>query len=144
MPEFFPEHRDSGARKGDSADLRAFLRGYLACAEWLAGCDVNPDGELSDDRRDKARGWTRRAQREARQDCRAFLKAQRADLTAYCVASGRDMESAGHDFWLSRNGHGGGFFDRGNDPVFDRLQGAARVWRGVDCTLTRRGYFDFM
>ena len=35
MPEFFPAHADSAARKGDSYDLALFLRGYLGAAEWL-------------------------------------------------------------------------------------------------------------
>jgi hypothetical protein len=38
-------------------------------------------------------------------------------------------EQAGHDFWLSRNGHGTGFFDRseicGDDRVRNALQMAA-------------------
>ncbi|MBK6587884.1 MAG: hypothetical protein IPG22_06170 [Acidobacteria bacterium] len=34
-------------------------------------------------------------------------------------------DSFGIDFWLSRNGHGAGFFDRGLNEVGDKLQAAA-------------------
>ena len=144
MPQFFPDHQDAAGRKGDSTDLHCFLRGYMACAEWLAMADSDDCPDLSDAQRSKARGWTRYAQREARADCRAFLKAHKADLATYCELRQCDLESAGHDFWLSRSGHGAGFFDRGDDPVFDRLQDAARVWSECISVLTPRGYYDFL
>jgi len=38
-----------------------------------------------------------------------------------------DEEQNGHDYWLSRNGHGAGFFDRGYpDEVGEVLQDLAR------------------
>lgn len=43
--------------------------------------------------------------------------------TSYSAA-----ECAGTDFWLSRNGHGAGYSDRGDEPTFRRLQDAARVY----------------
>lgn len=48
-------------------------------------------------------------------------------------------EQAGHDFWLSRNGHGSGFFDRcdHNSPdtvctACNELQADARGWGESD------------
>jgi len=38
-------------------------------------------------------------------DCDKFTAENAADL------EGEDMEAAGHDFWLTRNGHGAGFWD---------------------------------
>lgn len=38
-----------------------------------------------------------------------------------------DSEQAGHDFWLSRNGHGTGFFDRDTEHA-DELQAAAESY----------------
>lgn len=38
-----------------------------------------------------------------------------------------DSGQAGHDFWLSRNGHGTGFFDR-DTPNADKLQEAAESY----------------
>lgn len=44
----------------------------------------------------------------------------------------RDVEHAGHDFWLTRNGHGAGFWDRGMGEVGDRLSAKAEKWGTVD------------
>lgn len=48
-------------------------------------------------------------------------------------ASGLDDEQIGHDFWLSRNGHGAGFFDRGlDDDVEKKLMDAAKSFGECD------------
>lgn len=63
---------------------------------------------------------------EMKSDCASFYQSEETDLA--------DMEpgQAGYDFWLSRNGHGAGFFDRGLGDKGDRLQKAARVWGEVN------------
>lgn len=135
-----PAGRQFLARHVPDADLDLFQDGYFECAEWLAsgyGPKYESDNSLDDDDRAKLKGFTRAAVKEGKADCRAFCDANAADIKMYCELSGRDMSSAGHDFWLSRNGHGAGFFDRGNDPVFDRLQDAARVWSTVECSMYR-------
>lgn len=123
MPEFHPEHVP--------ADAGGFLSGYLAAAEWLLDDEVD---------RGTVEGWHASAIEDAKQDCDAFEAANAEDLALYSELTGRDDESAGHDFWLSRNGHGAGFFDRGTDPVFSRLQKAARVWSGKDAYLGDDGF----
>jgi hypothetical protein len=48
-------------------------------------------------------------------------------------ASGSSDEQLGHDIWLTRNGHGAGFFDRGYDKdVEEKLENAAREMKSVD------------
>jgi hypothetical protein len=64
-------------------------------------------------------------------DVRDFVLANLADFVAY-LAAGRDAESFGHDFWLTRNGHGAGFWDRGLGDLGDRLSGAAKVYGECD------------
>lgn len=39
-----------------------------------------------------------------------------------------DPEMVGHDFWLTRNRHGAGFWDRGLDVLGDRLTAAAHAY----------------
>ena len=41
---------------------------------------------------------------------------------------GIDAGQVGHDFWLTRNGHGAGFWDRGLGEIGDRLTKAAEVY----------------
>lgn len=49
-----------------------------------------------------------------------------------------DDEQFGHDFWLTRNGHGAGFWDRAptrnteQDEIGEKLSTIARSFSGVD------------
>ena len=59
-------------------------------------------------------------------DCKAFQEAHADDI-------GGELELAGHDFWLTRNGHGAGFFDGDwDDEVGQRLTEASDVLGSVD------------
>ena len=48
------------------------------------------------------------------------------DFLAYCQK--RSASDFGHDFALTRNGHGAGFWDRGLGALGDRLSDAAKVY----------------
>jgi len=45
---------------------------------------------------------------------------------------GMDDEQAGHDFWLTREGHGAGFWDRNLGQIGDELNKAAKSYGGFD------------
>jgi len=62
------------------------------------------------------------AQASIRGDCRDFVTANWADLASL------DPEQCGHDFALTRNGHGAGFWDRGLGERGERLSKAAKVY----------------
>lgn len=123
MPEFIPQHVPS------SAD--ALLSGYLAAAEWLLDDETD---------RDAITGWSDQSVADATADCEAFAETYTTQLAAYYEITGRDAEHAGHDLWLSRNGHGAGFFDRGTEPVFRELQKAARGFGTSDAYLGDDGH----
>jgi len=104
--------------------LDAFTKAYIECALWSSqDCD---DVALSE-----GHGFSDIAldtNRQAIKDCAAF-QTDNAELLAL---AGDDSQN-GHDFWLSRNGHGAGFFDRGYvDNVGRKLQEAARIYGTVD------------
>ncbi len=46
------------------------------------------------------------------EDCRRFQEENAADLARYDHPEWTAAELGGHDFWLTRNGHGCGFWDR--------------------------------
>lgn len=75
-----------------------------------------------------------RAQMEA--DCKSFLKNH--GVPDYATAShsrGGDTNPAlaGHDFWLTRNGHGAGFWDRGfPQEIEDKYTNAAKSYGSFD------------
>lgn len=48
------------------------------------------------------------------------------------IESGLSEEQIGHDFWLTRNRHGVGFWDRGLGAIGEALSDAARPYGEVD------------
>ena len=47
------------------------------------------------------------------------------------IESGQSDEQIGHDFWLTRNGHGDGFWGRGLGAVGDELTKASKPYGEV-------------
>lgn len=99
---------------------QAFLDGYVECAIWASTDDDgepldSTDAELSDDALDAMRA-----------ECEDFWAANYADLRTL------DAGEAGHDFWLTRNGHGAGFWDRGLGELGERLTQASKAHGSSD------------
>lgn len=106
-----------------------FTNGFLECAMWLGkryeseeaaergeGDDLLDVFEPSDIPAD--------IMREIESDCTSFYEAHAAlwqDEPYY------DDEQAGHDFFLTRNGHGAGFWDRGIENG-DELTAASKPY----------------
>jgi hypothetical protein len=116
--------------------LESFLRGYIACALWSSTDD---DGEPLDANGRNAWDIADRTLAEMRADCTAFIASNVVDLNAYAFTLGQQpgtvhdaAERAGHDFWLTRNGHGAGFWDRGLGALGERLTNAASGYRAID------------
>lgn len=108
--------------------------GYVECALWSSMDNSNEQGGEPLDRNYTRNDIAKSALLKMRADVDAFYEANRADCDT-CVSPRPSEWSAdeqiGHDLWLSRNGHGAGFFDayKGtpySDDVADRLQEAAR------------------
>ena len=110
-----------------------FLRGYLEAALWTESDTLN-DEALPDENGEELHlddagfgldDFAPEAIKSARTDCADFLFANRRQLRAaaewYMSESNTRgpytmdtvFELLGHDFWLTRNGHGVGFWDRG-------------------------------
>jgi hypothetical protein len=98
------------------------LAGYVTCALWSSTTD---DGTPMDDEYDTD-DIASEALAEMRQDVEAFADSEADDL------DGMDAGQAGHDFWLTRNHHGAGFWDRGLGERGDRLTAAAQSYGSVD------------
>ena len=63
------------------------------------------------------------------EDCAGFELLNKGLLNAaYLEDYSYNPERAGHDFWLTRNGHGAGFWDRGLGDIGKKLS-AACGWR---------------
>ena len=107
-------------------DLRQFQRAYLVCALWSS---IDEAGEPLDEGYD-INDIAAETISKMHADCKDFYMTNLADLTYFaehCAAS-----DAGHDFWLTRSGHGTGFWDRGLGEVGERLTAAAKVYGSCD------------
>lgn len=112
-----------------------FLSGYVACALWSSPSNKDPNtGEPMLDR-DYGRGdLAPEALKSMTDDCEAFQRDNAADL-ALAYVGAYSPERAGHDFWLTRNRHGAGFWDRGLGLLGDRLTEAAHAYGEVNLYL---------
>jgi hypothetical protein len=75
------------------------------------------------------------SEREQRAQCREFYD----KWSEYYTAQGWDHEQAGHDFALTRNGHGAGFWDRGKGKAGDVLTDACEQYQEVYCEIGESG-----
>lgn len=66
-------------------------------------------------------------------DCEGFMyECEEADID---LEKDWGLEQAGHDFWLTRNGHGAGFWDRGKGALGDKLSEMAEVYGSVSAVI---------
>ena len=86
---------------------KAFTLAYIECAEWAENCEMT-DEEVQD----------------AALDCADFCES----FGPLMWDNGLDAERCGHDFWLTRNRHGAGFWDRGLGELGRQLTDAAHPY----------------
>jgi hypothetical protein len=70
-------------------------------------------------------------------ECDDFSTGENFDLIAQAIEldTGYTWAQAGHDFALTRNGHGAGFWDRGLGVIGEKLSDAARVYGDTEVWL---------
>ncbi len=97
--------------------LDEFTTAYIDCMLWLANDELTPKGGEPLDANYGIDDIDDDSLRDIIVDCTAFQKEHISDIEGnYTHVIGRraewsDSEMAGHDFWLTRNGHGAGFWD---------------------------------
>ena len=116
MPEFYLDHGTPEASR-TFAKLDTFTQGYVEAAFWLID-ENDKDATFAD--------LSPEALAEMVKDCRDFQDGNAEDLEEI------DDHQAGVDFWLTRNRHGAGFWDRGHGAKGDRLTQAAHVYGSSD------------
>lgn len=128
MPQF---HSDAANDAGEGLD--AFTRAYILALYFT------DTGETSEGQPDSEAEMSAEALAQCVDDCAAFQREHAALLArayacdAYAFKQWTPQEQAGHDFWLTRNGHGCGFWDRGlPDDIGAALTDAAHAAGNVD------------
>lgn len=118
-----------------SRDLDIVLASYVECALWSSH-DYRPE---SPDESEPFDAWA-----TADDIAPETMTSMREDCVAMILAAdglpGSDWwtdEQFGHDFWLTRNGHGAGFWDRHSGDTAearagDVLSAMAKVYGSVD------------
>jgi len=122
MPEF---HSTAASAAGNGFD--AFTAAYVMALYFTdTGEGDQPDSEAE---------LAPEALTRIKADCAEFQAVSADLLEQACDRDGYTLERAGHDFWLTRNGHGAGFWDRNEldgDGLGDALTSAAKgfgeVW----------------
>jgi len=101
-------------------ELEQFKQAYITCLLW-SECDDNDEPlEYNYDESDFSPAF--KAQIDS--DCEKFFTAN-YDLIK------SNIENAGHDFWLTRNGHGAGFWDGDWPEHGDTLTTACKEFKEV-------------
>ena len=119
-----------------------FTRGYLTACFWTNDNGA-PSGEYTATDRPELffANLSTEALAMAKRDCEKF-QAENSEALELC---GRDSEQAGQDFWLTREGHGAGFWDgRCHEPHGDTLTAAAKKFGTADFYQGDNGKFYFM
>ena len=80
--------------------LDRVVNGYLTCAAWVD----KPEGANP--------RWPKASIEKARDDCERFIAACGPLFNQAMEQTGYTPEQFGHDFWLTRCGHGTGYWDR--------------------------------
>lgn len=102
-----------------TAALDTFLNAYIGAALWSSG-DIGGDGQDFLDSKYSKEDLAPETLAKMRTDCDQFT------LKAGDLLDNIDDAQAGHDFWLTRNGYGAGFWDRGLGEVGEKLSELAR------------------
>ena len=87
-----------------TAGLDSFCRAYVETALWSSTDNSDETGGEPLDKNYDINDIDPESLKKMEQDCKAFQE-KAGDLI-----SGQE-DQAGHDFWLTRNGHGAGFWD---------------------------------
>jgi len=111
--------------------LDTFTQAYINCALWSTN-DVSDEhgGDPLDDNYDVGDFDPATLARMVA-DCKHFQEENEEDITTY-LGCRSPVEMAGQDFWLTRNGHGVGFWDSDwPEDVGKRLTEASEAYGEV-------------
>lgn len=108
--------------------LDSFTRAYIECALWSSMDNANEQGGEPLDKNYSQSDIAPETLAEMIADCARFQSENSEALKDY------PSENAGHDFWLTRNGHGAGFWenDFGTEADCEKLTAACEEFKEFD------------
>ena len=113
--------------------LDEFTTAYIEAAFWSTSDDSPREGGEPLDKHYTPSDLEPATLERMIADCKAFQESNRADIydeDNFLRCCNWSSESqAGHDFWLTRNGHGAGFWDGDwEEKVGERLTAASKAF----------------
>lgn len=127
LPRLFLESKRKGAltalAEALDYDVHTFVEGYTKALLWTSTDERDTPLDEHYDTGDLSEAATD----QVFEDCLQFI-AENYEAVRQYEALGHGPESAGHDFWLTRNGHGAGFWDRGAGALGEALSKQSRLW----------------
>lgn len=106
--------------------LDTFTRAYLECALWSSSDESRDDGGDPLDENYELEDCTMAFLQDSTRDCQDFR------TLAHGLLTGDDAFREGMDFWLTRNGHGAGYWDGDYPEHGDALTKLAKRFPGID------------
>ena len=133
----------------ERSNVRAFVAAYLECALWAETAHGVPEdsGDGTWDTSFESYGLTlddisASAKRKAMRDCISFVVENQRRLYRLVDSRKASWQQLGHDFWLNRNRHGAGFWDRGYGSTGNKLSEASHVYGSVDLYVSDNGSIE--
>jgi hypothetical protein len=126
--QYFNSHKGRGvlAKQSSPGALDDFTEAYIAAALWSTMDESDEQGGKPMDENYSLDSLATKTLDVMEADCRRFQQENAEDLNQ------RTSKQGGHDFWLTRNGHGAGFWDGGwPKDVGKRLTDAAHAYGEV-------------
>lgn len=132
--------------------LDDFTIAYIEAALWSTNDESDESGGVPMDDNYSIDDIADSSLADIVEDCRKFQEENAADIAAlgdtdYCrqvsTADGRKYtgaDVAGHNFWLTRCGHGVGFWDRDIGDLGDRLTAASEEFGSADIYVGDDGF----
>ena len=115
-------------------NLNEFQRGYVECALWTYdGNDGENDIAIED--------FDSATIEQMIKDCKQFYQDNARNLIRLFENQSvpYSRSQAGHDFWLTRNRHGSGFWDRGLGVTGEHLTRKAEILKEVSLYIGEGG-----
>ena len=105
--------------------LDTFTNAYIATALWSSNDESTPQGGEFMDLNYSVDDIAPETLEKIKADCAKF-QSENWDMIEH------DLDQAGHDFWLTRNGHGAGFFDGDWPKNGDKLTEICKTYNEVN------------
>lgn len=108
--------------------IKTMIDAYLECALWTGTDESTPSGGYPLDDNYTTDNIAAESRDRARVDCERFMS-KADDLEYWNQIDDADL---GHNFWLTRNGHGTGFWDRDLGELGDKLTDLSKSFGETD------------